>query len=52
MEWSTFKVCIAIVCLTTLELFALHKGKNGTLLRIIIIAIAGLAGFSIAELVR
>jgi hypothetical protein len=49
MESGTFKICIAIVCLTTLELFALHKGKNGTLLRIIIIAIAGLAGFSIAE---
>jgi len=52
MEWNTFKVCVAIVSLTTLELFALHKGKNGTLLRIIIIAIAGLAGFSIAELVK
>jgi len=51
-HWSTFKVCIAIVSLTTLELFALSKGKNGTLLRIIIIAIAGLAGFSIAELVK
>jgi hypothetical protein len=51
-HWSTFKVCIAIVCLTTLELVALSKGKNGTLLRIIIIAIAGLAGFSIAELVE
>jgi len=51
-HWSTLKVCVAIVSLTTLELFALHKGKNGTLLRIIIIAIAGLAGFSIAELVR
>jgi len=51
-HWSTIKVCIAIVSLTTLELFALSKGKNGTLLRIIIIAIAGLAGFSIAELVK
>jgi hypothetical protein len=49
MESGTFKICIAIVCLTVLELFALSKGKNGTLLRIIIIAIAGLAGFSIAE---
>jgi len=38
--------------LTTLELFALSKGKNGTLLRIIIIAIAGLAGFSIAEFIK
>ena len=49
---SDLKICVAIVALTTLELFALSKGKNGTLLRIIIIAISGLAGFSIAELVR
>jgi len=46
------RICIAIVCLTALELFALSKGKNGTLLRIIIIAIAGLAGFSIAEFIK
>jgi hypothetical protein len=52
MAWSFFKVCIAIVCLTILELAALQKGKNGTMMRIIIIAIAGLAGFSIAELVK
>jgi hypothetical protein len=52
MEWSFLKVCTAIICLTILELTALSKGKNGTLLRIIIIAIAGLAGFSIAEFLR
>jgi hypothetical protein len=52
MAWSFFKVCIAIVCLTILELEALQKGKNGTMMRIIIIAIAGLAGFSIAELIK
>jgi len=46
------RIIIAIVCLTALELFALSKGKNGTLLRIIIIAIAGLAGFSIAEFIK
>ena len=49
---ETLRICLAIVCLTVLELFALHKGKNGTLLRIIIIAIAGLAGFSLAELIK
>ena len=52
MEWPTLKVIVAILSLTSLELFALHKGKNGTLLRIIIVAIAGLAGFSIAEFVK
>lgn len=46
------RICVAIVCLTALEIVALSKGKNGTLLRIIIIAIAGLAGFSIAELFK
>jgi len=46
------RIIVAIVCLTALELFALSKGKNGTLLRIIIVAIAGLAGFSLAELVK
>jgi hypothetical protein len=49
---ESLKVCIAIVALTAIELFALHKGRNGTLLRIVIIAIAGLAGFTIAELLR
>jgi len=43
---------IAIGCLTILEITALCKGKNGSLLRIIIIAIAGLAGFSLAELIK
>lgn len=46
------RICTAILCLTVLEIVALLKGKNGTLLRIIIIAIAGLAGFSIAELFK
>jgi len=46
------KILGVAVCITAVELFALHKGKNGTLLRLVIIALAGLAGFSIAELVR
>jgi len=52
MAWPTLKVCVAIAALTTIELVALSKGKNGTMLRIIIIAIAGLAGFSIAEFIK
>jgi hypothetical protein len=48
--------CIKIlgiaVCITAVEIFALHKGKNGTLLRLVIVALAGLAGFSLAELIR
>jgi hypothetical protein len=52
MGGTTLRCIAAIAALTTLELFALHKGKNGTLLRIVIIAIAGLAGFSLAELIK
>lgn len=52
MEWSFFKIAIAIICLTVLELVALCKGRNGFMLRLVIIAIAGLAGFSIAELIK
>jgi hypothetical protein len=52
MPWPFLKIPIAILCLTILELVALYKGRNGTMLRIVIIAIAGLAGFSIAELIK
>jgi hypothetical protein len=34
------------------EVVALCKGKNGFILRLVIIALAGLAGFSLAELIR
>jgi len=48
--------CIKIlgiaICITSVEIVALIKGKNGLLLRLVIVALAGLAGFSIAELVR
>ena len=40
-------VCVGLVCLTALECFALHKGINGTLLKIVLIAIAGVIGISI-----
>jgi hypothetical protein len=46
------KILGVAICITAVELFALHKGKNGTLLRLVIIALAGMAGFSLAELLR
>lgn len=46
------KVLGVAVCITTVELFALQKGKNGTMLRLVIIALAGIAGFSLAELIK
>lgn len=48
--------CIKIlgiaICITAVGFVALHKGKNGTMLRLVIIALAGLAGFSLAELLK
>ena len=49
---DAIKCGLAIIGLTTLEAIALSKGKNGTMLRIVIIAIAGIAGFSLAQLIR
>lgn len=46
------KVLGVAICITAVEIFALHKGKNGTMLRIVIVALAGIAGFSLAELIR
>jgi hypothetical protein len=46
------KVGVACICITMVEVVALCKGKNGFILRLVIIALAGLAGFSLAELIR
>lgn len=40
------KIIIAIICITVLEILALAKGINGGVLRIVIAAIAGLAGLA------
>jgi hypothetical protein len=40
---------IAILCLTILEIVALVMGINGALLSIVVSAIAGLGGYSIAR---
>jgi hypothetical protein len=42
----------AAACITAVEIVALCKGKNGFLLRLVIVALAGLAGFSLAELIK
>jgi len=39
-------IWVAIICIFVLEVLALAKGINGNLLRIVIAAIAGLAGLA------
>jgi hypothetical protein len=46
------KVCLAIVAITILEVTALLTGHNGTILRLSLVAISGLGGFSLAQLIR
>ena len=41
----TKEIIIAIICITVLELMALYKGYNGTLLTTSIGVIAGLVGW-------
>jgi hypothetical protein len=46
------KVCTAIAGIVILETVAMLTGHNGTLLRLALVAIAGLGGFSLARLLR
>ena len=47
MDINVRVVITAIICLTIIELTAMALGFNGQLLRWMVIAIAGLAGFMI-----
>lgn len=47
-DWKV--VCVALICLTALELYALHRGINGIGLTLAIAIIAGIAGYTIPYL--
>jgi hypothetical protein len=46
------KVCVAIIAIAAVEITALVTGHNGTMLRISLVALAGLGGFSVANILR
>jgi hypothetical protein len=46
------KVCFAIAAIAAMEIVALLTGHNGTLLRLALITVAGLGGFSLAQILR
>jgi len=52
MEDQTLKVLAAIVGLVVLECVAMFCGINGTVLRLVVIAVAGLAGFTLRPIVE
>jgi hypothetical protein len=43
---------IAILSLTVIECFALHNGIDGTVLILVVGAVAGLGGFELERLIR
>ena len=40
-------ICVGLACLTILECYALHMGINGTLLKMVLVVIAGVIGVAI-----
>jgi len=45
IDWRV--LCVGLSCLTMLEMYALSKGINGTLLKIVLMIIATTIGISI-----
>ena len=39
VDWRI--VCVGIICITSLEIYALSQGINGTLLKLVLMVIAG-----------
>lgn len=48
----TPRILCAVAGIVVLETVAMLTGHNGTLLRIALVAVAGLGGFSLANIVR
>ena len=45
LDWKI--ICVGLLCITALEIFALSKGFNGTLLKMVLILIALAIGVTI-----
>ena len=39
VDWRV--VCVGLICITALEIYALSQGINGTLLKMVLMVIAG-----------
>jgi len=45
IDWRV--ICVGIICLTGLEIYALSQGLNGTVLKAVLVAIAVAIGVTI-----
>lgn len=50
IDWRI--VCVGLVCITALEIYAISQGFNGTLLKIVLIIIAGVIGLTIPNPIK
>jgi hypothetical protein len=50
IDWRI--LCVGLVCLTILEMYALSQGINGVLLLIVLSIIAGVVGITITSPIR
>ena len=48
IDWRV--ICVALVCLTAIEIYALSQGINGTILSLVIAVVAGIAGWTAPQL--
>ena len=42
-----YKTLVAMVCVTAIELYALHLGMNGTVMSLSVACVAGLGGYEL-----
>jgi len=50
IDWRI--VCVGLICITALEIYALSQGINGTLLKIVIAILAGVIGVTIPNPIK
>lgn len=48
IDWRI--VVTALVCITAIEIYAISQGFNGTLLKVVLVALAGIAGWTVPQL--
>ena len=46
---NSIKACVAMVCVTALEIYALSRGIDGTALAAAVAVIAGLGGYVVGK---
>ena len=48
IDWRV--LCVGLLCITALELYALSQGINGTIFTLVVAVIAGVLGFTLPQL--